>query len=458
MEAERRSDPGVSALLTDLYQLTMLQTYYERGMTGTAVFELFFRRLPPKQRNFLLAGGLEQVVQFLEGLCFQPDELEWLVRQNHFTPKFIDQLAQLRFTGDVDAIPEGTVLFASEPIIRVMAPLPQAQLVETRLMNLLHFQTLIASKAARAVIQAPDKLLVDFGLRRAHGAEAGLLAARATYLAGMSGTATVLAGTRYGVPIFGTMAHSFIQAHDSEGEAFENFARSHPNNITFLIDTYDTEAAAHKVVKLAPKLARDGIKVRAVRIDSGDLAEHARRVRGILDDGGLPEVKIFASGGIDEFALRDLLRVKRAPIDGFGIGSGMDTSYDVPTFDCAYKLQEYAGRARRKRSEGKATWPGRKQVYRKYGADERMSGDLLTLEQDAQTGEALLKPVMRGGRRLPGLETLEQARDRARDQLARLPEALRSLEPAPLYPVAVSNTLKALAEEVDREQAAIALE
>jgi len=458
MEGQRPSDPGASALLTDLYQLTMLQTYYERGMTGTAVFELFFRRLPPKQRNFLLAAGLEQVVQFLEGLCFQPDELEWLVRQNHFTPKFIDQLAELRFTGDVDAMPEGTVLFASEPIIRVVAPLPEAQLVETRLMNLMHFQTMIASKAARAVIQAPDKLLVDFGLRRAHGAEAGLLAARATYLAGMSGTATVLAGTMYGVPIFGTMAHSFIQAHESESEAFENFARSHPDNITFLIDTYDTEAAAHKIVKLAPKLTRDGIKIRAVRLDSGDLAEHARKVRRIFDDGGLPEVKIFASGGIDEFALRDLLRIKQAPIDGFGIGSGMDTSYDVPTFDCAYKLQEYAGRPRRKRSEGKATWPGRKQVYRRYGGDERMSGDVLTLDQDPHPGEALLKPVMRGGHRLPGLETLDQARTRAREQLARLPEALRSLEPAPLYPVAVSNTLKALAEEVDREQAAIAFE
>src|SRR5215470_13984435 len=433
MEAERRSDPGVSALLTDLYQLTMLQTYFERGMTDTAVFELFFRRLPPKQRNFLLAAGVEQVVQFLEGLCFQPAELEWLARQNHFTPKFIDQLAQLRFTGDVDAVPEGTVLFASEPIIRVVAPLPQAQLVETRLMNLLHFQTMIASKAARAVVQAPDKLLVDFGLRRAHGAEAGLLAARATYLAGMSGTATVLAGTLYGVPIFGTMAHSFIQAHESEAEAFENFARSHPNNITFLIDTYDTEAAAHKVVKLARKLARDGIRVRAVRIDSGDLAEHARRVRRILDDGGLPEVKLFASGGIDEFALRELLRVKRAPIDGFGIGSGMDTSYDVPTFDCAYKLQEYAGRARRKRSEGKATWPGIKQVYRSFGSDDRMSGDLLTLDVDSQPGEPLLIPIMRGGRRLPGLQTLDQARTRARGQLARLPDALRSLEPAPAY-------------------------
>ncbi len=458
MEALRHRDPGASALLTDLYQLTMLQTYYERGMTDTAVFELFFRRLPPKQRNFLLAAGLEQTLEFLEGLHFTAEELEWLARQNCFTPKFIDQLARLRFTGDVDAMPEGRVLFANEPIIRIVAPLPEAQLVETRLMNLMHFQTMIASKAARAVIHAPDKLLVDFGLRRAHGAEAGLLAARATYLAGMSGTATVLAGAMHGVPIFGTMAHSFIQAHDSEMEAFENFARSHPDNITFLIDTYDTEAAAHKVVQLAPRLARDGIRIRAVRLDSGDLAEHARRVRRIFDDGGLHGVKIFVSGGIDEFALRELLSVKRAPIDGFGIGSGMDTSYDVPTFDCAYKLQEYAGRARRKRSEGKATWPGRKQVYRGYGSDERMCGDLLTLDGDGHPGEPLLKPVMRSGRRLPGLETLEQARSRARDELVRLPEALRSLEPAPPYPVTVSNALKALAEEVDREQAATALE
>ena len=458
MDALRHRDPGASALLTDLYQLTMLQTYYERDMTDTAVFELFFRRLPPKQRNFLLAAGLEQVVEFLEGLHFTAEELEWLAGQNHFTPKFIEQLARLRFTGDVDAMPEGTVLFANEPIIRIIAPLPEAQLVETRLMNLMHFQTMIASKAARAVIQAPEKLLVDFGLRRSHGAEAGLLAARATYLAGMSGTATVLAGAVHGVPIFGTMAHSFIQAHDSEMEAFENFARSHPNNITFLIDTYDTEAGARKVVQLAPKLARDAIKVRAVRLDSGDLAEHARKVRRIFDDGGLQEVKIFASGGIDEFALRDLLRVKRAPIDGFGIGSGMDTSYDVPTFDCAYKLQEYAGRARRKRSEGKATWPGRKQVYRTYGGDERMSGDLLTLDGDVHPGEPLLNPVMRNGRRLPGLETLQQARVRARAHLARLSDALRSLEAAPPYPVTVSNALKALAEDVDRGQAAMALE
>ena len=313
MEAPHSRDPGSSALLTDLYQLTMLQTYYEQGMTDTAVFELFFRRLPPKARNFFVAAGLEQVVEFLEGLAFQPEELEWLARQNRFNGRTLEQLAKLRFTGDIWAIPEGTVIFANEPIIRVVAPLPEAQLVETRIMNILHFQTMIASKAARAVLQAPGKRLVDFGLRRAHAAEAGLYAARATYLAGMSGTATVLAGQRYGVPIFGTMAHSFIQAHDSEMQAFENFARSHPDNITLLIDTYDTEAAARKIVQLAPRLARDNIRIGAVRLDSGDLAEHARQVRGIFDAGGLPEVKIFASGGIDEFALRELLtRAARA--------------------------------------------------------------------------------------------------------------------------------------------------
>jgi len=448
-------DPGASALLTDLYQLTMLQTYYEHGMTDRAVFELFFRRLPPQQRNFFLAAGLEQVMDFLEALCFRADELEWLSRQNGCTTQFIDQLARLRFTGDVDALPEGTVFFANEPVVRIVAPLPQAQLVETRLMNLVHFQTMIATKAARAVLQAPGKMLVDFGLRRAHGAEAGLLAARATYLAGMSGTATVLAGAQYAVPIFGTMAHSFIQAHDSELQAFERFARSHPGNITFLIDTYDTEAGARKVVQLAPVLARDGIKIRAVRIDSGDLSEHARRVRGILDDGGLHDVKIFVSGGIDELAIRELLSAKHAPIDGFGIGSGMDTSHDVPTLDCAYKLQEYGGRARRKRSEGKATWPGRKQVYRTYRDSGEMRADLLTLESDVQPGSALLLPVMRAGRRLDGLENLAQARRRASDELARLPKALRGLEPAEPYPVQVSDALRKLADQVDRAQASV---
>jgi nicotinate phosphoribosyltransferase len=444
-------DPGASVLLTDLYQIYMLQTYFERDMTQTAVFELFFRRLP-KPRNFLVAAGLEQALEFLENLAFAPEELEWLAKQG-FAAEFLDRLAELRFTGDVQAMPEGTLLFPDEPIIRVVAPLPQAQLVETRLMNILHFQTLVASKAARVVLHAPDKLLVDFGLRRAHGAEAGLYAARASYLAGMSGSATVLAGERYGIPVYGTMAHSFVQAHDSETDAFERFARSHPDNATLLIDTYDTEAAARKLVRLAPKLARDGIRVRAVRLDSGDLAEHARRVRRILDEGGLREVRIFASGGLDEVGVQRLLNVERAPIDGFGVGSGLVTSSDVPALDCAYKLQEYAGIARRKRSEGKATWPGRKQVWRRHDAAGRIQGDLLALVDEPGDGEPLLRPVMQAGRRMPGADTLKQARERCRRELALLPEPLRALEPAPPYPVKVSEGLVRLAQEVDRRQA-----
>jgi nicotinate phosphoribosyltransferase len=447
-------DPGSSALLTDLYQLTMLQTYYERGMTEVAAFELFFRRLP-RSRNFLVTAGLEQVLEFLENLAFLPDELEWL-RAQGFPGVFLDRLARLRFTGDVQAMPEGTVFFPNEPVIRVVAPLPQAQLAETRLMNILHFQTLIASKAARIVLHAPGKLLVDFGLRRAHGAEAGLYAARAGYLAGMSGTATVLAGPRYGIPVFGTMAHSFIQAHDSETEAFERFARSHPDNATLLIDTYDTEAAARKLVQLAPRLARDGIRVRAVRLDSGDLAEHARQVRSILDAGGLGEVKIFASSGLDELAVQQLLAVRHAPIDGFGIGSNLDTSHDAPSLDCAYKLQEYAGVARRKRSEGKATWPGRKQVWRGYSVAGQMADDLLALEGESAEGEPLLRPVMRDGKRLGPADSLAQARGRCRRDLARLPPPLRALEQAAEYPVRVSDAVQRLAAEVDRKHAAAA--
>src|ERR1035437_2099688 len=242
-----------SLLLTDLYELSMLEAYAAHGMAETAVFELFVRKLPPG-RGFLMAAGLEQAVEFLETMRFMPDELAWLLASGMFSSGFLDGLKDLRFTGDVDALPEGTVFFPNEPVLRVNAPLPQAQLVETRLLNLVHFQTVIASKAARMVLAAPGKQLVDFGLRRAHGAEAGLLAARASYLAGFAGTATVLARKDFGIPVFGTMAHSFIQAHDDETAAFADFAKVFPNSTVFLIDTYDTEAAARKVFALAPQL------------------------------------------------------------------------------------------------------------------------------------------------------------------------------------------------------------
>lgn len=436
-----------SALLTDLYQLTMLQGYFDQRMAGTAVFEFFVRKLP-SPRNFLIAAGLDQALTFLENLRFTPAELEWIAGHGAFRPEFVSYLETFRFTGDVHAMAEGTVFFPNEPILRVSAPIAEAQLVESRLINLLHFQTLIASKAARSVLMAPDKLLVDFGLRRAHGAEAGLLAARASYLAGFAGSATVLAAPLFGVPVYGTMAHSFVQAHDDETAAFDHFAHALPQNVILLIDTYDTEAAAEKVVGLAPKLARDGIKVKGVRLDSGDLADHAFKVRRILNDGGLKETTIFASGSIDEYVLERLAQ-KRAPIDGFGIGTHMDTSADAPYLDCAYKLVEYAGKARRKRSEGKVLWPGRKQVFRRYDEHGTMLGDTLTVEGDIGDGEPLIQPVMKAGLRLSAVESLGQARERALGQLKRLPESLKGLERGPEYPVTVSGALVRLAEEVD---------
>ena len=442
-------DISSSPLLTDLYQLNMIQAYLDEGFTQSAVFEFFVRKFP-RRRGFLVAAGLEQALDFLEGLRFTDEEIDWLASTGRFEGRLLDYLRGLRFTGDVHAMPEGTVFFADEPILRVVAPLPEAQLVESRLINLLHFQSLIAAKAARMALAAPGKLLVDFGLRRAHGAEAGLLAARASYVAGFAGTATMAAELRFGIPNFGTMAHSFIQAHDDEVSAFERFASSRPENLVLLLDTYDTEAAARKVVALAPSLRARGIAVRGVRLDSGDIIALAKSVRRILDDGGLRDVTIFASGGLDEDALL-ACAAAQAPIDGYGIGTSLTTSSDVPALDCAYKLQEYAGKARRKRSAGKSTWPGRKQVWRSYDLSGRIAGDVLSLESDSQTGEPLIVPVMRGGRRL-GRPSLAEIRAHTKRNLAQLPEALRRLEPGATCTVRVADALIALAAEVDRRQ------
>jgi nicotinate phosphoribosyltransferase len=442
-------NPQSSPLLTDLYQFTMLQAYFDEGMNEIAVFEFFVRDLPP-QRNFFMAAGLEQVLQFLENLHFTPEELNWLADCGRFNTDFIDFLKTLRFTGEVHAMPEGTLFFPHQPILRITAPITQAQLVESRIINLLHFQTLIASKAARSVLVAPGKLLVDFGLRRAHGSEAGLLAARASYLAGYSGTATVLAGVQFGIPLYGTMAHSYIQAHANETTAFERFAHSQPTNTVLLVDTYDTEAAVEKIVELSLRLGRQGIHIQAVRLDSGNLSEHAHNVRRILDRGGLGKVSIFCSGNLDEHEIARLL-AQGAPIDGFGVGTRLDTSADAPYLDCAYKLVEYAGQPRRKRSEGKATWPGRKQVYRIHAADGRLDRDVLTLENAVPAGTPLIQPFMQTGKRLAASEPLEESRRRAAAELARLPEYLKQLETAQNpYTVEVAPALHQLAEVVDR--------
>jgi nicotinate phosphoribosyltransferase len=443
-----------SALLTDLYQINMMQAYLDRGATDTAVFELFARNLPPR-RGFLVAAGLEQALQFLETLQISAAEIEWLKSTGRFRPNLIDYLSSLRFTGDVHAMAEGSVFFANEPILRVTAPLPQAQFVESRLINIVHYQTLIAAKAARMMLAAPNKVLVDFGFRRAHGAEAGLMAARASYLTGFAGTATVLAGQEFGIPIYGTMAHSFIESFDDEREAFAAFAQSRPDNLVLLIDTYDVEAAARKVVALAPKLAQAGITIRSVRLDSGDLIALSRSVRAILDAGGLQAVTIFASGGLDEDDLAVFAK-ENAPIDGLGIGTAMTTSSDVPALDVVYKLQEYAGVARRKRSANKATWPGRKQVWRRYGADGRMAGDILSREAPSQEsarkedGEPLVRLVMRNGKRVAPAPSLEDIRRHSKREFERLPSPLQRLDRGAAYPVEVAQVLRDLADEVDR--------
>ncbi len=430
-----------SALLTDLYELTMLDAYDRYHIDAEAVFELYFRALPP-QRGFLMAAGLRQAIEFLEGLHFSHDDLAFLRGTGRFRDEFIERLSELRFTGDVDAVEEGTVVFADEPILRVTASMPQAQFVESRLLNILHFQTLVASKAARFVLAARGKRLVDFGFRRAHGAEAGVMAARAAYVAGFAGTATVEAAREFGIPLFGTMAHSFIEAYDDEAVAFEQFARARPDQVVLLIDTYDVERAAHRVVEVARRVASDGITIAGVRIDSGDLVIQARLVREILDRGGLNATTIFVSGGLDEYDVSRFVR-EGAPIDGYGIGTSLTTSSDVPALDCGYKLVAYNGVPRRKLSPGKANWPGAKQIWRSFGEGGRMARDLVAPANVLREGRPLLAPVLRAGKRIAPPPTLAELRELARENLATLPDRVAALETA-AYDVEIDAALRAV--------------
>lgn len=439
-----------SALATDLYQLTMVQSYLDHDITDMASFEFFVRKMPT-HRGFLVFCGLESVLNFLQSLQFNEAELAWLKQSGRFSKTLIDYLAEIHFTGDVDAMPEGTLFFPDEPVLRVTAPLPVAQLVETQLINFLHVQTLVASKAVRMRLVCPEQLLVDFGLRRTHGLDTGLAAARAGFIAGLSGTSNVQAGARWNIPIYGTMAHAYVQAHAVEEESFLHFAHSHPDNVTLLIDTYDTEQGAKKVAGIAPQLKKAGIRIQAVRLDSGDLGEHARKVRHILDTGGLADTRIFASGNLDEYALKKLMDEK-APIDGFGIGTRMNTSSDASYLDCAYKLQAYAGAPKRKTSEGKVTLPGIKQVFR---SEENgvMAHDVITTANDNTVpGTPLLKPAMREGALIDPLPALAEIRDYVADQLQKTPTGLKQLEPKQTYSVRISSALQQLIVDMDDAQ------
>jgi nicotinate phosphoribosyltransferase len=430
-----------AALFIDFYELTMAASYLREGMNDEATFSLFVRSLPPT-RSFLVAAGLEDALAFLESLRFSDAALDYLRSLGTFAPAFLDFLRGVRFTGSVRAVPEGTVVFGEEPLLEVTAPLIEAQLVETALLNILHLQTMLASKAARVVVAARGRPVVDFGLRRTHGIDAGMKAARCSYLAGAVMTSNVLAGMVYGIQPSGTMAHSYVEAFPREIDAFRAFAAAFPATTTLLIDTYDTVAAARKAAVVAKEMAARGERLGAVRLDSGDRVALSRAVRRVLDDAGLPDVRIFVSGGLDEDEI-DRYLAAGAPIDAFGIGTRMNVSADAPYLDIAYKLVRYAGRDVIKLSEGKKTWPGPKQVHRLRDADGRFIGDCLAAaDEPAPPGAvALLAPVMRGGRRLAPPPALADVRARCAAEIAALPDDVRRVRDARAYPVERSERL-----------------
>lgn len=428
---------SASALFTDLYELTMAQAYAAEHMDQTAVFELMFRKMPA-HRNYIVAAGIGDVLDFLANFHFDDQELDYLRERGEFTEEFLQLLKDLRFTGDVYALPEGTLVFPNEPIVQVIAPILEAQLMETYVLNQIHFQSLAVSKAARVVEAAHGRSVVDFGSRRAHGTDAAVKVARATYLAGGAGTSNVLAGQMYGIPVFGTMAHSYVQAHDSEAGSFEAFAAMYPET-TLLVDTYDTLEGVRKVIDLSRKLA-ERFRVRAVRLDSGDLGALAFQTRKLLDEAGLQDVTIFASSSLDEYEIRRLVH-SGAPIDAFGVGTKLAVMEDASHLDMAYKLVEYGGKGRLKLSTSKVLHPGRKQVFRRI-ENGSMTGDLIGRFNESLAGEPLLEPMMRHGVPATRID-LEESRFRLRGELARLPEQLRALEPSPVpYPVSFSETLR----------------
>jgi nicotinate phosphoribosyltransferase len=441
-------DPHHSALFTDLYELTMLQAYEAEGTKALAVFELFFRELPP-HRTYIMAAGLDDVLSYIEQLHFTDDELAWLRQQGQFSETFLRALENFRFTGDVYAVPEGTIVFANEPVIQIIAPLPEAQFIETYVLNQIHLQSVAASKAARVVTAAQGRHVVDFGSRRSHGTDAALKVARASYLAGAIGTSNVAASRLYNIPALGTMAHSYIQAHPNEMTAFLAFTREFPET-TLLVDTYDTLKGVQVVIDLARQLG-DAFKVRAIRLDSGDLLALSKASRQLLDAAGLKDVQIFASSGLDEYQIAALLAAG-ATIDGFGVGTQLAVSADAPDIDFSYKLVTYDGQPRMKLSSSKVILPGRKQVFRRMQAG-KMIGDVIGQFDESLEEEALLQPVMRHGKRLDaGRVPLAVAREHAKTQLQALPPELYRLDDAHIpYTVNISPALQAATARLRRD-------
>jgi nicotinate phosphoribosyltransferase len=444
-------DDTNAALFVDLYELTMSASYHAHGLDQPATFDLFARHLPPG-RGYLVSCGLDPALDYLERLHFDDGALDYLGSLDLFDESFLSMLSELRFTGEVRAIPEGELVFPNEPIVQVTAPLVEAQLVETFLLNCIGYQTMIATKAARVATACGDRTFVDFSPRRDHGTDAALKTARAAYVGGAAATSLVLGGQLYGLELSGTMAHSYVMRFENEADAFLTYARDFPGRAIFLIDTYDTERGARTVVEVAGKLEPEGLLPRAVRLDSGDIDTLSRSVRSILDEGGLAGVQIFASGDLDEYRIEKLTSAG-APIDAFGVGTQLGTSGDAPYVAVVYKLVEDASGPKVKLSEDKVTLPGRKQVFRQAGDGGEVRGDVLALE-DEQIGAArpMLRPVMRDGRRLAAAEPLTALRDRCRASVAALPAGLRALEPEPPpYEVRTSAGLDALVRRVHED-------
>ena len=438
------------ALLTDLYQLTMAACYFDQGMNEEATFSLFIRKYP-KNRGYFVAAGLAEALEFLSTLHFSEDDLAFLESTGLFRTPFLDFLKTLRFSGEVYALPEGSIFFKDEPLLEVSAPIIEAQLVETFIINAVNLQTLIASKAVRSVQAAQGRPLVDFSLRRTHGSDAGLKVARASYLVGFAGTSNVLAGKLYGIPTFGTMAHSYVTSFHDEIEAFRVFAENFPKICTLLIDTYDNIVGARKAAQVAHEMAGRGERLRSVRLDSGDMAAISREVRQVLDQEGLDYVKIMASGGFDEEKITKVLAAGGL-IDSFAVGTKMGTSVDAPHFDIAYKLVKYAEHPVMKLSTGKVTLVDKKQIWRRFDDKGLMQGDTIALrEETLPRGTPLLQKVMENGTPLAPLPTLEESRAYFRRQIDLLPEAYKALENPPLYPVNLSQGLAEREARVEEE-------
>jgi nicotinate phosphoribosyltransferase len=444
-------NPTDLALLTDLYQFTMAQGYFQSGRLDPATFSLFVRSYPPN-RGYFVAAGLADVLGFLEKLSFSRAAIDYLRSTKVFAADFLDYLAGIRFTGNVRALPEGRLFFKDEPILEITAPIVEAQLVETFVINEVHLQSMIATKAARCVDAAGGRSVVDFSLRRTHGIDAGMKVARSSYLAGFAGTSNVLAGREYGIPVVGTMAHSFVSSFEHEIDAFRAFVASFPDNSTLLIDTYDPTSAARKAAQVAREMAARGQKLRGVRIDSGDLAALAREVRRIFDDAGFSDVKIVGSGGLDEFDLAEFAAAN-VPFDSYGVGTKMGVSADQPWMDMAYKLVEHNGRPVMKLSAGKASWPGAKQVFR-FADGRGLKKDVIALRDEAVAGgEPLLQTVMENGKTQSADPSLEEIRARFLAEFRLLGEKVKVLRDPESYPVEISPRLKQLNEELSRRVA-----